>query len=285
MGINKMSTRTISTLIYNPKSADKLFGIEIEAEGNNLIRYDDDLPRGWKVVGDGSLRNGYEYILKQPVSFATVLNRLKDLNTAFNNHGTQIYTSDRAAIHVHINVCDLTPTELIRFLCLYYIIEEVFVDTMGENRKGNHFAFRLCDAEYPLYLLTQSVSRSRIGLLNNDDIRYSALNLISLFKFGSLEFRAIQTKSNFSKDIIKVCKLLKHIKYLSKNEFSNLYSILELFSGNGCESMLKLIVGEDLSKEIIENVTGIDNKMIRGMRYSQDIIYSIPDQSKFNWGV
>lgn len=64
----------------------------------------------------------------------------------------------------------------------------------GKERKGNRFCLRLQDAEGNLqfvhYLIKNHIKEMR--LVNENNMRYSAINLAAIAKYGSLEFRSMR---------------------------------------------------------------------------------------------
>ena len=174
--------------------ADKLckgdVGIEIEIEGDDLPNVDD---KYWKTERDGSLRDGKEYVLKAPVSLEEANSALRVLKEEL------IYSkpsfSFRTSVHVHLNVQDLTHKEICSLIYLYYLLEEPLMTYCGRSRKGNRFCLRLQDADgviNNLRLLFSVGVEYAIDNIDQDEVRYSALNIAALPKYGSLEFRAME---------------------------------------------------------------------------------------------
>lgn len=256
---------------------DEIADIGVEIEVERFINPDKILSTFWRTEGDGSLQNGIEFVLKNPVSAGKLDQRLTALEKYL---GTNFTPSDRTGIHIHLNVQTLTPKELVVFLCLYYIFEELIVDTCGENRRGNHFCFRMVDAEDVFFVLHQSLSTSRINYLFNDRIRYAALNLSSLGKYGSLEFRAIQTSYEYRKEILRVANLLLALR----NATGKFYDPVDVLAGYSMDKdeFTELVFGNNP----FEKEKDRDFKMTRGMRIAQDIAYIRDDWNNgFNWGV
>lgn len=164
-------------------------GIEIEVEG-------DDLPysvNGWRKEEDGSLRGeSGEFVLEDPCPRGHVHARLSDVYNAYEECETYIKPSTRQSVHVHINIQDMTITQVYTFILTFIIFEELMVDYCGEGRTGNLFCLRAKDAGYFLHTLADSASARRFTRLATDTLRYSAVNVASLFKYGSLEFRSMR---------------------------------------------------------------------------------------------
>ncbi len=168
-------------------------GLEIEMEGQH-IPPKELTPHQWRKEADASLRGeSAEYVLRQPLSHEETMQALADLQETFNLCETKFKPTYRAGIHVHINVQELTPVQLITFICSYFMLEEVLLRYCDKSRLGNHFCLRMSDASYALDRLVACVEKQDLRLLDSEDLRYASLNVTSLFKYGSIEFRALES--------------------------------------------------------------------------------------------
>lgn len=182
----------ISQLLACPPQMGDI-GLEIEMEGEN-IPHKDLTPHSWRKEVDASLRGeSAEYVLRKPLSLDNTMRALEDLQAMFDLCGTTFTPTYRAGIHVHVNVQDLTPVQLVTFICSYFMLEEVLLRFCDKSRLGNHFCLRMSDASYSLDRLVEFVERQDIHTLNSEDLRYASLNVTSLFKYGSVEFRALES--------------------------------------------------------------------------------------------
>jgi len=170
----------VDVLKLSPETGE--IGLEIEVEGANLPS-GEDVKAFWKQEVDPSLRGeSCEYVLKKPVSRDYVGIALACLKDAYKKKKSVISKGHRAGIHVHVNVQDLSPKQLVSFATLYFMFEECLIRFCADSRLGNHFCLRVSDANYIVDLLTQAVSTGNLRHLHTDDIRYSGLNFTSLFK-------------------------------------------------------------------------------------------------------
>lgn len=190
-------------------------GVEIEVEADNLP-HPDTVSDYWRTERDNSLRgHSAEFVLNRPYNLDKVEAALDKLSEQFTVHGTRVRPTYRAGIHVHVNVQDLTPKQLITFVASYLMLEEVMISYCDKTRMGNHFCLRLSDAGYLLDVLATTIREGDLKALNTEDIRYASVNLTSLFKYGSVEFRALE--STFDKDkILNWAGALKQLKDFSK---------------------------------------------------------------------
>ena len=170
-------------------------GVEIEVEGKRLPIYLDE--RYWRVDKDGSLKGeSWEYVTPTPRSLSDIKEALDHLKVAYKNNLTVVSDTIRAGVHVHRNVQKLTSKQLFTFIISYFILEDVLVEWCGPSRVGNHFCLRSRDAEFVLFQLLKAIETKKLGGLNKTNIRYCSLNVCSLFKYGSIEFRAMRGTSD-----------------------------------------------------------------------------------------
>ena len=186
-------------------------GIEIELEADN-IPPPSHTDLYWRKEADASLRGeSAEYVMKKPANIDKLDTIFGELTRAFDNSGLKMRPTYRAGIHVHVNVQDLTPTQLITFVSSYFLLEEVLLSFCDKSRVGNHFCLRMKDASYLLDPLVSFIETQDINVLNDDNLRYSSLNVTSLFKYGSIEFRALESTLDFNR--IKIwAGVLAHLK-------------------------------------------------------------------------
>lgn len=161
-------------------------GIEIEVEGDNLPRPDEY----WRCERDGSLRGeSMEYVLEEPLKLPKALDALAHLDACYIRGNTNVHESVRAGVHIHINVQKLTVVELFSFMTAYLILEDLLIKYCGEYREGNLFCLRTRDAEFLLHTLEGVASKKNYEAFSSDMLRYASMNVCSLWRYGSLEFR------------------------------------------------------------------------------------------------
>lgn len=174
------------------------FGIEIEVEGENLVPTVASSQCPWKTEDDGSLRGRFpdqraEYVLNKPIPYGRVKPALEYLEKHLK--GSRLDFSFRTSTHVHVNVLELNEVQLMNFIYTYLLLEEPLVNFCGAQRVNNRFCLRLQDAEGLrdcLVVLFSQGLKKIAGNLREDRIRYAALNLAALNKYGSLEFRSMR---------------------------------------------------------------------------------------------
>ena len=254
----------------NPKKGE--YGIEIEVEGENLPH---NIP-GWVEHPDGSLRGeSTEYIFDGPVTLKGSVERLDKIEEAFKSSGGKIIPSYRASSHIHVNVSDLPLVKIANFITTYFILEDLLFDFAGRERAGNLFCLRGSDAEGLIYSLSQAVrTGDMVNWLNNDQIRYSALNVKALIQHGSLEVRGMRSTDDFNE--VKQWLRIVHQLRQSVNSFRDPQDVIVSISARGAEGFIRSIFDEDTANLFVKS-RNLYQRMIDGARLIQDFAYCIPD--------
>lgn len=213
-------------------------GLEIEVEGCNLPGNSEVCPI-WRTEHDGSLRGeSSEYVTCIPLKWGDVNNSLDYLYNTFNKIGSTIVPSIRCGIHVHLNFQGEDFHQLETFITLYRIYEPLLLRYCGPHRDGNMFCLGSHQAEGQDDIICEAFRTGNYHNLDTDYIRYSALNLTALSKYGSVEFRAFSTSEDVeqTKRDLGILKKLQHKAY----HYGNSNNVLELhqdlrYHNLGCE--------------------------------------------------
>ncbi|MBW1801305.1 MAG: amidoligase family protein [Deltaproteobacteria bacterium] len=253
--------------IKDLKQMDGEVGIEIEVEGENLPAH----VVGWNKVGDGSLRGeSCEYVIKKPCLRNKVKLYTNRIAKAYKDAGTIINQSDRTSVHIHINIQDMSLTEVYSFIALFLILETPLVKFCGDDRENNLFCLRSSDAEGLLTILEKSASVKYLDCLNTTEVRYSAINVSAIFKYGSLEFRSMRGTDDV-KLIQKWVRILLKLKDAARNYESPL-EIIEDFSMKGINLWVDTILGNEVG--VVLDYKGWQDVLFDNMRSVQSLAYS-----------
>lgn len=267
--------RTIRDLSRVRKQSGDL-GIEIEVEGSRLpdnATIPTNFSRTWRIERDGSLRGeSFEYVLVAPLSLDGVNKALDVLREAYKHCGSTVFDSVRCGVHVHVNCQEMTMKQVMTFATLYYTLEDLLLMYCTSTRRGNHFCLRAKDAEYMLYVLTENLKSGSIRTFNNDNLRYSSLNFCALPKFGSVEFRSLESPEDMSK-ISDWAGMLLHLKNISLT-FDDPIEVITSMSSDGYEGFIDYVLGEHSKK--FKDVKDINGLILNGVRNAQSLAYAIP---------
>lgn len=235
----KFEQALVGKLLQKRNAYTDHVGIEIETEGSSLPNIDNDY---WKSEPDGSLRGeSWEYVLKKPVHYPDTKLALDNLKVSWEGNKSVIKNSPNAGVHVHINVGDLTVTQLFNFVALYMIVEDMLVDKCGEHRIGNLFCLRVTDAEYIIDMIVSAIRTSNLMALHTDEIRYASINLRALGDYGSVEFRSWRSDGDLEA-VQWWVDVLMHLKHKAK-EIDNPAQIVSDVSRKEPEGFYNEILG------------------------------------------
>lgn len=263
--------------IFKNRARSGDVGVEIEVEGR-IEPFEDSIY--WRTEYDGSLRNGQEFVMAKPASYSNlrpILNELAD----HLDETSDVWDSHRAGTHVHINVQKLTMKELFNYICAFICVEEILTDWCHPFRSGNHFCLRAIDAENLIDFLVKFLRHGGVGMLRDEveenTVRYSGMNIVSVPKYGSLEFRTLESTVDMGR-IMTWAGVLLHIRDVSKT-FASPIQLIESTSRDGAEQFLDKLFGcyvGEFKKD------GWDKKFRRGMRLAQQVAYARPWQATAN---
>lgn len=250
-----------------------LVGLEIECEGTKLF----NTPfKYWTCHEDGSLRSykgspPVEYVLREPLDPPELMKALNYLDQKLKEAGSSVHLSSRTSVHVHINVQKMTLRELYCFILLYMIFEEVLVDWSGPERAGNLFCLRAKDSEYYIQML-ESVLKDESFRLWKEDFRYSACNVASVPKFGSLEFRSL--RGTVDMGLIETwVSVLLHLREKSLT-YDNPVDIVEDFNRLGPLPFFTSVFDKTELRNLFSGTKDLSGKLWDGLRMMRDVAYS-----------
>jgi hypothetical protein len=244
---NFLDKTVLDIFQLNEKLGD--LGIEIEVEGNQKLPT--EINEAWRVLNDGSLRGeAKEYVFRTPLNRDKAFAQVSYLYDFLEG---KVNDSMRAGVHVHINCQKLTMRQLFTVMAAYYCIEDLLTEDAGEERQGNLFCLRLSDADYVNTGIMNCLAQRNIGedggIFFNENLRYGAMNLVSLSKFGSLEFRALRTPLNKEK-VIEWADTLLTLKENALKNFDSPAELLQNMSANGGADVVTKLLGQYAEKQI-----------------------------------
>lgn len=247
----------------------KDLGVEIEAECTKALM---KVPPSWRVEVDGSLKAAFSYeFVSAPSSLAETKTALNDL---FQIMAGNIQDSMRAGTHIHINCQMLTMKQLFNFIILYLLVEDCLSQDMGEDREGNFFCLRASDAEIinmGMEHLIKSLSLYDCPIFANENWRYGAMNCVSIYKFGTLEFRALKTPVDSFKPIEDWAELLLTMREAAKG-FESPSQIVSSMSMEGHDAILDRALGKFADR--VKSKKGYKELMFEAARRAQFWVYS-----------
>lgn len=256
-------------------------GVEIEMELRSPLPSDpliNDIAPKWQVKGDGSLRNnGYEFV-SQPTA-------MKELDTLMGQWdkmmgskllADRINDCPRASVHVHVNVRDYTYNQLMNIIIAYTLLEGVLVAYCGKYRFGNLFALRIPEASSNFRNVMSRVKEYAPFKLNSDH-RYGALNLCSVGRFGTIEFRSLGSVYD-PKEIDLWVSGLRYMADHAATQYKKPPDVYARYVDLDRRSFLEEFLGP-LARPLMSRVSDIDGLFEDGEEYAIRLLSAHPD----NW--
>lgn len=183
------------------KSEEDFIGIEIEVECDEGYRGLPKIPY-WNLIEDGSLRNGGEYVLRNPCKGERLLTAIQRVSKSLGSLKTLRLTS-RTSTHIHCDIRDLAENELEKFIDLLFFFELDLLNTNKRyNRRRSNFCYALNDVELG-HFTKENAGYLRIGG-SSHWTKYTSINLRPICSLGTIEFRG-------SEAVIKTGELLRAV--------------------------------------------------------------------------
>lgn len=206
--------RAHSDLIYNTDYV----GVEIEAEQVQLPpRFN---PKFWAVDLDDSLRNdGREFKFRTGLAGTDIVGAINELNS----EDKKIIHSfnDRCSNHVHVDVRDLNADQL-RIMLINWLFFEplLFQSYIAPQRRANNFCVPLSLNPSKVRRIGQAFNTPGVRpihalkqIVNDHCSKYDAVNLLSVYNFGTVEFRVFPGAMDRTSllQMINFCLLFKDL--------------------------------------------------------------------------
>lgn len=217
-----------------------LVGIEVEVE--NVHRIDPNVLLAlWSMKDDGSLRNrGREFVTPGAIPMSIAEGAFKLL---FGGLNKTIDFSRRTSIHVHLDARQLQYQQLLGLLFTYSAVENLLFKFVGNNRRNSIFCVPLIETGL-MEQIGYNPASFILGIENNWR-KYTALNLLPISTFGSIEFRHMPGTNNIEHlmhwlDLIACLKVFAY-KHTSENIVD---SITRLNSNSRYQQFVESIFGD-----------------------------------------
>lgn len=233
----------IKTMLFQPLKRGDV-ALEVEVEYDSPPDPQLETPE-WGATRDDSLRNiGVEYVHRRPRKYGGLRwkKSLEDLDKHFKANRIRLVDTPRTSTHVHCNVQTKTMLELYKIITLYWLLEPLLFRLCGPYRRSNLFCLQLVDCEGLGQLVVDSLNTPTMPTNNwTTNNKYGALNLSSVNKFGSLEFRGMRGTHDVTEIDQWVRILLRIIEVASTPEFRDPAHMLDQYYELGQAEFLRKI--------------------------------------------
>lgn len=278
-------------LIVSNFSMDIGLELEIEANRGTQLPRDHHLDvvrskrsaTSWRSVNDGSLRGeAREFILNQPCYVDEVPELVNGLFNVIQSQGSVIENSNRCSTHVHINMGNKTVNIITSVICLWGVFEQALIEYNGEERQSNHFCLSFKDSNSVLDAWNHFLRFGRSPGERAGNIKYSALNILTLWQKGSLEFRCGKPSDEPTFPIKWATFIYKLARY-AEAKYPNPAMIgYELSEQGAYKILIDMCQGTDVLSGFAQEVLGNKDQAIfnaeclEGFRRVQSLAYGVP---------
>lgn len=213
---------------------NQLVGLELEVDqernsSNRTVMPSSYRPE-WTRKSDGSLNDGYEFVLTGPLAGQTLVQAIHKLYSG----DTEVHRTYTGSTHIHLNMLDGTTLENLQALALLTYAMEGLLYYVGDNsRQWCGYANRMTGAPHVVLesLLGSEVQRRGLRAALNQAGRYYGLNLAALEKFGTVEFRYFPTATS-AEEMLSWVKLVQVIKKAAC-DLGNIAAVIDVLSDKG----------------------------------------------------
>jgi Putative amidoligase enzyme len=253
-------------------------GLECEYEGVK----DTTLPKHsfadfWTQHEEGSLKDsGAEYVFTTPLFGVDAYNAAEWL--VAHAKDCRWKCTKRTGIHVHLDVRDLEVSQLAGMTILYAALEPLLYHWVGDGRDASHFCIPLYRADEALLGACSIVrsalqdekddSHTALGLAEEYQ-RYAGFNLQALHKFGSVEFRQLQTTHDFVR-IVDWVNMLMSLKATAFKLPQSDGAVVRMIQRMGVQNLLTYVFPGDIAAKLYTPKSE-EEFFTRGLPSSRDV--------------
>lgn len=227
---------TISEL-HGQKSRKGAVGIELEVEfdpkkGLPLVTVEGP----WRQIEDNSLRNGFEYVTRQPLKIGPDLHgKIKGMTDNINKHSVSL--SNRCSVHIHRNIQEFTPVQVWNTILAYWILEAPLLNFCGTSRRHNHFCLSVHEAPGIIHRCYEDLKADiPFSTFKESSCKYGGQNLSVVKRLGSLEYRGMRGSTD--PDLIHLWATTVHHIGERAKEFRDPAAIMDFYLDSNKDQFL-----------------------------------------------
>lgn len=221
--------------------SNRAIGIEVEVE--NAVNRGRLTTACWQTHPDGSLRNnGTEYV-SRPIPASVSPYALHELlvETLDDN---QCCFSPRTSIHVHVDFSREDTASVTNAVLLYALFEKLLFRFTGRGRIKNIYCVPLIDTSL---LSSMAHPDTVLTIPHQKWSKYSALNILPLSQYGTLEFRHMHGTFDMNKVCVWIRMLTSLCDYACTADSKKLRETLQNL---GPESSILGLMGDVFQGDI-----------------------------------
>lgn len=257
-----------------------LMGIEVEVDQDSStdILFPENYEPEWSKKHDGSLRNGYEYVLSAPMMGQHLVNTIYKLYA----EPARLQRTYTGSTHIHINMMDGVSVEALRTLVLLSYAFESLLYYVGDNtRQWCGFANRLISAPSDvLETIIKGNSGTAFRRATDRAGRYYGLNLDALNKYGTVEFRYFPTAES-AEELLSWVKLVQLFKKAAM-EVGTINNLIDKLSDKESYNTFVTTYFSDYSDAVAASA---DYRKVKSLMAKAMVIASAARTPKLEWDV
>jgi len=219
--VHAPAVRTYTAVTEGLANPELVIGLELETENVDMSpeRYNNVIaPFNYQAKADGSLRGDSAEFVSLPMRSDHALAATAAL-LKWTKFGPANY-SDRCSVHVHVNCTNFTAEQVSGIALVYSVMEDTFFEYVGQERENNIYCIPWNQCRNHLSLVHNFLSNSADVLRRWQ--KYTALNLIPLNNYGTIEFRHMHGTADMNRIGQWVNMIGALVKYGSNTELNNL---------------------------------------------------------------
>lgn len=231
-------------------------GLELEVEfkpsysAGSFYNHD----HSWLMKGDQSLKNGLEFVGRNPFKVGpTLLPKIKAITEPLAASGMVDEGNPRGSFHVHVNVLGKTLVQIWNAVTAYWLIEDVLLRYCAPHRYYNHFCLRMNSAPGLIAACVSDINNhASFNSFPENTFKYSALNLATVRTFGSLEFRAMHSTLDANAIHLWTTSLFSLVENAG-DKFSDPSEVMEAYLNSSKDEFLFLLLPPDMVSKLAEH--------------------------------
>lgn len=251
-------------------------GLELEVEYKKGRSPVQNIPENWITHNDESLKNGVEYVSRQPFKVGpSYVTKIRGLTDLLNHPDSGVeHGNPRASVHCHINVLDKTPLQVWNAIVTYWLLENIIMQYCAPHRLGNHFCLRLEDGPGILKDCYSDIGATTLPFtsFSPNMCKYSAMNLATVYNYGSLEFRGLHATYDHN-TIVEWSTALHHLVNISGSIFSSPANVMDVFVSSSKDSFLFAVLPYEFASKLTKLDPDYCSKGKRSKRLLASLAY------------
>lgn len=273
---------------HSDKLVSNTDGIGVEVELENITYLDrdptqdgyPDFTQFWRTVHDGSLRDGTEFIFVDALQGDNIIQALsifQEFIDVYRRYGEPVRVNERCSVHVHLDVRDLDEATLNNLILIYMLIERVIFQYINPARSKNNYCRPLTDSTFK-HTLSNILASNRpdfmpslVNIVKRECDKYSALNVLPIAKYGSVEFRHHHGTTDTS-SILNWINIILSIKNIAREKKAS--ELIDYSISHGPFETVKLIckgsVLDDYS--VLSNIIDFEDLFDKGVNDVNEIV-------------